>query len=367
MTEIRDMDLLTASYHYDLPAELIAHKPSPERDQSRLMVLTGQDRIQHAIFSDLPLYLEPGDCLVVNDSRVIPARLYGERAGTGGRVEFLLLAPAGQGLWRVLVKPGRHAKPGQLIHFAQGRLEARVEAVEADGSRLVSFNHEGDFMTLIEAIGVMPLPPYIHEKLEDPSRYQTVYARESGSAAAPTAGLHFTESMLTDLQASGIHLARLTLHVGLGTFLPVKEKVITDHVMHREYFSLDQEAVDTILSARAAGGRIIAVGTTSCRVLESLAHRLVLDPPGPELAPDQLLWPSRGETELFIYPGFDFKLVDALITNFHLPGSSLLMLVSAFMGRETMLDAYDQAIEESYRFFSFGDAMLLLPEFGKRK
>lgn len=368
MSEERDQDLLTSSYHYDLPLDLIAHRPLDRRDQSRLMVLCGHEKPQHRIFSDLPDYLKAGDCLVINDTRVIPARLYGEKAKTGGAVEFLLLGQTDQGLWRVLAKPGKNARPGQVILFGGGRLEARVQSLEPDGNRLVSFQHEGDFMSLIQAIGVMPLPPYIHEKLEDPDRYQTVYANQPGSAAAPTAGLHFTKAMLESLEASGIALAKLTLEVGLGTFRPVKEARITDHLMHRERFSLSQDAVDTILSARQRGGRVFAVGTTSCRVLESVAHGLFSsDVRGGAEPQGGLLRASRGETDLFIYPGFDFKVVDALITNFHLPDSTLLMLVSALMGRETILAAYREAVEEAYRFFSFGDAMLLIPDSGKKE
>lgn len=361
MTKDRNLDLLTSSYDYDLPSDLVAHRPLAQRDGSRLMVLEGEKEISHRVFSDLPAYLNPGDCLVLNDSRVMPARLMGRKAGTGGSVECLLLGPAGGGLWRVLVKPGRHARPGQRILFADGRLEAQVEGVEAEGTRLLAFDHQGDFMALIDEIGEVPLPPYIHEKLDDPDRYQTVYAEEKGSAAAPTAGLHFTRDLLDQIRERGVHLAPLTLHVGLGTFRPVKEKLITGHVMHREYFSLPQNSVETILKARAGGGRIIAVGTTSCRVLESVAHRHGrLE--GVDPGPSSLLWPARGETDLFIYPGFEFKVVDGLLTNFHLPESTLLMLVSALMGRERIMEAYREAVKEAYRFFSFGDAMLLMPD-----
>lgn len=349
-------DLRTDSYLYQLPESLIAHHPAARRDQARLLVMKGQEPLEHRIFADLPAYLEPGDCLVINDTRVIPARLYGEKAGTGGAVEFLLLGPAGQGNWRVLVKPGRKARLGSRLLFAGGRLEAEVVDIEADGSRIVSFNRSGELLSLLDQYGEMPLPPYIHEKLRDPERYQTVYATNSGSAAAPTAGLHFTEDLLKAIESKGVALARLTLHVGVGTFRPVKEALITDHLMHQESFSLGEEAVATILKTKAEGGRVIAVGTTACRVLESVAG---------EGGDGPLLRPSSGETGLFIYPGFRFKLVDALITNFHLPGSTLLMLVSALMGREPILAAYREAVDRQYRFFSFGDAMLLLPEAGK--
>lgn len=353
MIQESPLDLRTSSYQYQLPESLIAHHPAARRDQARLLVMRGADRMEHRIFSDLPGYLEAGDCLVINDTRVIPARLHGKRAVTGGAVEFLLLGPTDEGNWRVLVKPGRKARPGDRLVFAGGRLEAEVLALEPDGSRIVAFDRAAELLTLLDQYGEMPLPPYIREKLEAPERYQTVYAREAGSAAAPTAGLHFTEALLEGIEARGVGLARLTLHVGLGTFRPVKEALITDHLMHRESFSLSGEAVATIQAAKAAGGRIFAVGTTACRVLESVARA--------QKGAGPLLRPCAGETDLFIYPGFPFRVVDGLITNFHLPGSTLLMLVSAFMGREPILAAYREAVERQYRFFSFGDAMLLLP------
>ncbi|NLA95378.1 MAG: tRNA preQ1(34) S-adenosylmethionine ribosyltransferase-isomerase QueA [Clostridiaceae bacterium] len=347
-----DKDLLTASYLYPLPKQLIAHHPAGRRDQSRLLVMPGDGPLEHRVFSDLPRYLRAGDCLVINDTRVIPARLFGKEARSDAKVEFLLLAPLGGGRWRTLVKPGKRARPGDRIRFDGGKLEASIEAVEADGARIAAFDFQGDFMALLERIGEMPLPPYIQEKLDDPPRYQTVYARAPGSAAAPTAGLHFTQAMLEAIEAMGVSIARLTLHVGVGTFRPVKEAVITDHRMHCEPFSLDAEAIARIERAKSCGGRVIAVGTTSCRVLESAA----LDAGGKRLQP------CSGETDLFIYPGFQFKLVDALVTNFHLPGSTLLMLVAALAGREKIMEAYRTAVEEQYRFFSFGDAMLLLPQ-----
>ena len=347
-----DKDLLTASYLYPLPKQLIAHHPASRRDRSRLLVMRGDGPLEHQLFSDLPCYLRPGDCLVINDTRVIPARLYGKETRSGAKVEFLLLAPLGGGRWRTLVKPGKKARPGSRILFDDGKLEALIEAVEADGARIAAFDFQGDFMAMLERVGEMPLPPYIREKLDDPQRYQTVYARAPGSAAAPTAGLHFTQDMLEAIEAMGVSIARLTLHVGVGTFRPVKEAVITDHRMHCEPYSLDEGAIARIERTKSCGGRVIAVGTTSCRVLESAAVK----------AGGKGLQPCSDETDLFIYPGFDFKLVDGLVTNFHLPGSTLLMLVSALMGREKILEAYHMAVEQEYRFFSFGDAMLLLPQ-----
>ncbi|NLB05027.1 MAG: tRNA preQ1(34) S-adenosylmethionine ribosyltransferase-isomerase QueA [Fastidiosipila sp.] len=345
------IDKLTASYLYALPRQLIAHRPTDRRDQSRLLVMRGDHPLEHRLFSDLPCYLKAGDCLVINDTRVIPARLRGRRARSGGAVELFLLSPLGANSWRSLVKPGRKARPGDRIVFEGGKLEALVEAVEADGSRIISFEFQGSFMTLLEELGEMPLPPYIQAKLDDPERYQTVYARAPGSAAAPTAGLHFTEEMLAGIENMGISIVRLTLHVGLGTFRPVKEKVITDHTMHSEAFCLSEEAAGRIRQVKAGGGRVIAVGTTSCRVLESVVRQ----------THGSKLQACSGQTDLFIYPGFQFKVVDALVTNFHLPGSTLLMLVSAMMGREKILEAYQTAVEMQYRFFSFGDAMLLMP------
>lgn len=352
------MDQKTASYHYYLPDELIAHHPAEQRDHSRLLVMRNNE-LEHREFFELPALLKPGDCLVVNDTRVLPARLLGHRDQTGGAVEFLLLAPTEHDTWRVLVKPGRNAKIGERIIFSKDILEADVIDITEDGSRIVRFIYDNDFDTLLETLGEVPLPPYIHETLDDPERYQTVYAHHKGSAAAPTAGLHFTDELLSEIEAMGVKIARLTLHVGVGTFRPVKEKMITDHAMHRESFSLNEEAVSKILETKAEGGRVIAVGTTSCRVLESVAHRLY-EGTGEKDSPE-LLYPCMGETELFIYPGFDFRVVDSMITNFHLPGSTLLMLVSAFMGRERMLFAYRTAVDMNYRFFSFGDAMFLEP------
>jgi len=350
-----DIDLLTSSYLYDLPPELIANRPAEKRDGSRLLVMRSGIPIEHRFFSDLPTYLMPGDCLVLNDTRVIPARIFGRRDQTGARLEFLLLRRIEGNIWRTLVKPARRAREGERVVFSDGGPECIILNVEPDGTRIVEFFPDGDFYAWLERVGEMPTPPYIKEKLEEPERYQTVYAREQGSAAAPTAGLHFTEELLREIEAKGIKIARLTLHVGLGTFRPVKEELITDHKMHEEWYVLNEEAARTVSETKDAGGRVIAVGTTSCRVLESVA---IAQGYGDNDVP---LKPMTGETDLFIYPGFKFRVVDALITNFHLPGSTLLMLVAALMGRETTLCAYREAVEERYRFFSFGDAMLLLP------
>ncbi|HZK28650.1 MAG TPA: tRNA preQ1(34) S-adenosylmethionine ribosyltransferase-isomerase QueA, partial [Clostridia bacterium] len=304
ITATTELDTLTSSYVYDLPASLIAHHPADVRDQSRLLVMHGDGCLEHRVFTDLKAYLRPGDCLVLNDTRVIPARLIGKRAQTGGAVEFLLVRCLHDKTWRVLVKPGRNARKGERIVFGD-KLEAVVEDIEADGSRIVVFSYQGDLLDHLDLLGETPLPPYIHEDLRDPGRYQTVYADKPGSAAAPTAGLHFTDSLIRDIQAMGVSLARLTLHVGLGTFRPVKEPIITDHVMHCEAFSFDAEAAQTISKTKAAGGRVIAVGTTSCRVLESVALRQI-EGQGPWRSPVQLLAAS-GETELFIAPGFKFR------------------------------------------------------------
>ena len=350
-------DLLTSSYSYTLPKEYIASRPSDVRDAARLMVMHAHAAPEHRVFSDLPEYLRPGDCLVINDTRVIPARLHGKRSGTGGHVEFLLLRCLAGSTWQVLVKPGKNAAKGQRVIFSDGELEAVVDDVEPDGTRVATFSHEGDFFDLISRIGEMPLPPYIHEKLNDPERYQTVYSEVPGSAAAPTAGLHFTKQLLERVSAMGVDIVRVTLHVGLGTFRPVKEEKIAEHAMHSEYFVFDEKAARVITKTKQAGNRVIAVGTTSCRVLESVA---LLQHFGDESI--NVMKPYSGETSLYIYPGFRFRVIDAMITNFHLPESTLLMLVSALMGREKMLDAYREAVKEKYRFFSFGDAMLLLPE-----
>ena len=348
-------DLLTTSYDYDLPRELIANRPTEVRDRSRLLVMKNGMPLEHRFFADLPSYLSPGDCLVLNDTRVIPARLYGRRDSTGANLEFLLLRRIEGNKWRTLVKPARRAQRGDRVIFPEDGSECVILEVEPDGARIVEFFCEGDFYTWLERIGEMPTPPYIKEKLEVPERYQTIYAKERGSAAAPTAGLHFTEELLRKIESNGVNIARVTLHVGLGTFRPVKENVITDHKMHEEWYAFNEDAARLINETKKTGSRVIAVGTTSCRILESVAamqHYRDGDAP---------LSPMTSETDLFIYPGFRFRVIDAMITNFHLPCSTLLMLVSALMGREAILEAYRVAVEEKYRFFSFGDAMLLLP------
>lgn len=348
-------DLLTSSYDYDLPRELIANRPTEVRDRSRLLVMKNGMPLEHRFFADLPSYLSPGDCLVLNDTRVIPARLYGRRDSTEANLEFLLLRRIEGNKWRTLVKPARRAQRGDRVIFPEDGSECVILEVEPDGARIVEFFCEGDFYTWLERIGEMPTPPYIKEKLEVPERYQTIYAKERGSAAAPTAGLHFTEELLRKIESNGVNIARVTLHVGLGTFRPVKENVITDHKMHEEWYAFNEDAARLINETKKTGSRVIAVGTTSCRILESVAamqHYRDGDAP---------LSPMTGETDLFIYPGFRFRVIDAMITNFHLPCSTLLMLVSALMGREAILEAYRVAVEEKYRFFSFGDAMLLLP------
>jgi len=344
-------DLKKSDFYFDLPEELIAQTPTTPRDSSRLMVLNrNTGTIEHRIFRDITDYLNPGDVLVINDSRVIPARLMGTRRGTGAQIETVLLRRTAGDVWEVLVRPGRRATVGNIIDYGtapDGRplLSAEVIGIGEDGVRLLEFRYEGyNIYAVLDEIGQMPLPPYITKKLEDRGRYQTVYARERGSAAAPTAGLHFTVELLEKIRAMGVVIVPVMLHVGLGTFRPVKEERVADHVMHSEYFSVSQAAADAI-NNRA--GRIIAVGTTSCRVLESAA-----DERG-------IVRPMSGDTDIFIYPGYKFKATDALITNFHLPESTLLMLVSAFASREIILHAYAEAIKERYRFFSFGDAMFL--------
>jgi S-adenosylmethionine:tRNA ribosyltransferase-isomerase len=334
-------------FNYYLPPELIAQHPAEKRDHSRLMVLHADTQtIQHRQFLDLPALLNPGDCLVINNSRVIPARLMGSRRDSKTPIEILLLNRINQTDWITLARPGRRVRSGHELVFMPGKLEATVLDVRPDGNRVIRFIFEGLWEDRLAEAGIMPLPPYIHEKLDDPERYQTVYARVDGSVAAPTAGLHFTPGLFNQLEKKGITLAELTLHVGLGTFRPVRTDNILDHRMHNEYYCLSQEAVDTIHATVRAGGNIVAVGTTSCRVLESVAAR------GPLKA-------QSGWTDLFIYPGFSFRVVDRLLTNFHLPESTLLMLVAAFAGHQTILQAYEEAIKERYRFFSFGDAMLI--------
>ena len=344
------MDIYKTSYYtYELPPELIAQTPLQRRDSSRLMVLDrGADSLEHRSFSDLPDYLRSGDCLVMNDSRVIPARLVGKRLPGGGVCEVLLLTDRGDGLWECLVRPGRRIRKGMELSFGDGALTGTVEEELEAGGRLIRFAWDGIFLEVLERLGEMPLPPYIKEKLGDPERYQTVYSRNPGSAAAPTAGLHFTKELLQRLERRGIRLCYVTLHVGLGTFRPVKEENILEHKMHSEYCIVSEDAARCVTETRRGGGRVFAVGTTSCRTLESFCE------------PDGTLRPRSGWTDIFIYPGFQFRCVDALITNFHLPESTLLMLVSAFAGRERILEAYRCAVERKYRFFSFGDAMLIL-------
>ncbi len=336
-------------YFYQLPEHLIAQHPLARRDESRLMVLDGQTgAIEHRIFSDLPACLRAGDCLVLNNTRVLPARLLGARMDSRTAVEFLLLHRISDRDWEVIVRPGRRVRPGHWIEFLPGELKAEVLSVLPDGNRIVRFHYTGLWENILDRAGMMPLPPYIHEQLADRERYQTVYARHEGSAAAPTAGLHFTAELLEQLRLQGVSIAELTLHVGLGTFRPVKTDNILDHTMHAEFYDLPAATVDTIERTRQHGGRVIAVGTTSCRVLEAVASQH-----------QGHLVAQSGWTDIFIYPGYRFQVIDALITNFHLPESTLLMLVSALAGRENILHAYQTAIGQSYRFFSFGDAMLI--------
>ncbi len=334
-------------FFYELPPELIAQTPLEKRDDSRLLCLdktTG--RTEHRRFCELPDLLRPGDCLVLNDSRVIPARLLGTRP-SGGAVEVLLLRDLGGSRWECLTRPGRKTPPGTNISFGDGSVTAVVTDTAEDGKKILTFSYEGIFLEQLDRLGQMPLPPYIREKLDDPERYQTVYSRAPGSAAAPTAGLHFTNELLDKIRGRGIETAFVTLHVGLGTFRPVKEDEIEDHPMHAEYCEIPPETAETVNRTRASGGRIVSVGTTSCRTLESFAHE------------DGTLPAAGGWTDIFIYPGYRFKIVDALVTNFHLPESTLIMLVSALAGRENVLRAYAEAVEQRYRFFSFGDAMFI--------
>lgn len=345
-------NLKTSDFSYNLPEELIAQEPAEKRDMARLMVCDRKSgSITHKIFHDVIDYLNPGDVLVVNDSKVIPARIMGKKADTGIDMELLLLRQRELDLWEVLVRPGRRAKIGTKILFGDGLLSATVEDVVEDGNRIVKFDYDkktGDIYTLLDKIGKMPLPPYITKPLEDNDLYQTVYARERGSAAAPTAGLHFTRELIDRIKEKGAEVVPVMLHVGLGTFRPVKAERIEDHVMHSEFFTVTEDAAEKINDCRKRGGRIIAVGTTSCRVLESASDD------------NGFLHAMQDDTSIFIYPGYKFKAVDALITNFHLPESTLLMLVSAFSSRDFMLEAYNEAVKEKYRFFSFGDAMLIL-------
>ncbi len=339
----------TSDFSYDLPKEQIAQDPLEDRSASRLLVMDRETGAwEHTTFTHITDYLKPGDCLVLNNTKVIPARLFGVREGTGASIEILLLRRREGDVWKTLVKPGKKARPGTRIVFGDGRLVGEVLDVVEEGNRLIRFSYEGIFEEILDALGQMPLPPYITHELKDKNRYQTVYAKYDGSAAAPTAGLHFTPELLETVRTMGVTIAEITLHVGLGTFRPVKEEEITDHHMHEEYFVIDEAAAETVNRARENGGRIVCVGTTSCRTLETAA------------AEDGTLRPTSGWTDIFIYPGYRFKIMDGLITNFHLPESTLLMLVSAFAGREHILAAYEEAVREGYRFFSFGDAMFLI-------
>lgn len=349
MAKVVSAGLKTSDFYYDLPKELIAQDPLEDRSASRLMVLhrkTG--RIEHKVFTDIVGYLRAGDCLVRNNTKVIPARLFGVREDTGAAIELLLLKRRANDIWETLVKPGKKARTGAKIVFGEGHLHGEIIAVLEDGNRLIRFSYEGIFEEILDELGQMPLPPYITHKLEDKNRYQTVYARYEGSAAAPTAGLHFTEELFEKLLEKGVKVANVTLHVGLGTFRPVKVEDVEDHHMHSEYYRIEPEEAAKINGTKAEGGRIICVGTTSCRTIESAA-----DDGG-------ILRPGEADTEIFIYPGYSFQLMDALITNFHLPESTLLMLVSALAGKDLVMRAYEEAVRERYRFFSFGDAMLII-------
>ena len=338
----------TSDFYYDLPEELIAQDPLEDRSSSRLLVLnkkTGER--EHRVFKDIIEYLKPGDCLVINDTKVIPARLIGERVGTGAKIEVLLLKRKENDVWETLVKPGRKMKVGAQVSFGNGLLIGEVIDVVEEGNRLIQFRYEGIFEEVLDQLGQMPLPPYITHQLQDRNRYNTVYATHEGSAAAPTAGLHFTPELLEEIQKKGVEIARVTLHVGLGTFRPVKVEDVTEHHMHSEFYQIEEEAAEKINRAKESGGRVICVGTTSCRTIESAADE------------NGHLKACSGWTEIFIYPGYQFKVLDCLITNFHLPESTLIMLISALAGREHVLTAYEEAVKERYRFFSFGDAMFI--------
>lgn len=338
----------TADFYYDLPEELIAQDPLLDRSSSRLMHLdktTGE--IQHTDFKHIVKYLKPGDCLVINDTRVIPARLYGSKIGTDAGIEILLLKRKENNIWETLVKPGKKAKPGTKISFGDGLLIGEVLDIVEEGNRLIQFTYDGIFEEILDQLGEMPLPPYITHKLQDKERYQTVYAKNEGSAAAPTAGLHFTKELLQQIQDMGVNIAHVTLHVGLGTFRPVKVDDVENHHMHSEFYVVEEDQAKLINDTKKNGGRVISVGTTSCRTLESATDE------------NGILQAKSGWTEIFIYPGYKFKMIDALITNFHLPESTLLMLVSALAGKGHIMKAYEEAVKERYRFFSFGDAMLI--------
>lgn len=338
----------TSDFYFDLPQELIAQDPLEDRSASRLLVLDKETgRREHRVFKDVIEYLNPGDCLVVNNTKVIPARLYGSKVGTDAKIEILLLKRRENDIWETLVKPGKKAKPGTEISFGDGRLVGKVLEVAEEGNRLIQFSYEGIFEEILDELGQMPLPPYITHQLEDKNRYQTVYAKHDGSAAAPTAGLHFTPELLETIQAKGVKLAHVTLHVGLGTFRPVKVEDVASHHMHSEFYIVEEDQAKLINETKANGGKIVCVGTTSCRTLESAADE------------NGILHAGSGWTDIFIYPGYQFKIIDELITNFHLPESTLLMLVSALAGKENIEAAYKEAVEQRYRFFSFGDAMLI--------
>lgn len=338
----------TSDFYFDLPQELIAQDPLEDRSSSRLLVLdrkTGE--IRHEIFKDIVSYLNPGDCLVVNDTKVIPARLFGNKVGTDAKIEVLLLKRKENNIWETLVKPGKKAKPGTKISFGEGLLMGEVMDVVEEGNRLIQFSYEGVFEEILDQLGQMPLPPYITHQLKDKNRYQTVYAKHDGSAAAPTAGLHFTPELLEEIQKKGIQIAHVTLHVGLGTFRPVKVEDVTAHHMHSEFYIVEEDQANIINETKKNGGKVISVGTTSCRTLESATDE------------NSILKAGSGWTEIFIYPGYQFKMIDHLITNFHLPESTLLMLVSALAEKENIMNAYETAVKERYRFFSFGDAMFI--------
>lgn len=339
----------TSEFYFDLPEELIAQEPLKDRSSSRLLVADkNAESISHKHFRDIKEYLKAGDCLVINDTRVLPARLHGERVGTGAHIEVLLLVRKSIDTWEVLVRPGKKARPGDKISFGDGRLTAEVLETIEGGNRIIKFQYEGVFENILDELGEMPLPPYITHKLEDKERYQTVYAKHDGSAAAPTAGLHFTPELLKEIEEMGVKIAHVTLHVGLGTFRPVKAEDILDHEMHSEYYVVEEDQAAIMNEARKNGGRIIAVGTTSTRTLESVTDE------------NGIVHAGSGWTKIFIYPGYTFKAVDCMITNFHLPESTLIMLVSALMGKDFIMHVYEEAVKERYRFFSFGDACLFL-------
>ena len=343
------MELKKSDFYFDLPQELIAQDPLEDRSASRLLSLnkvTGE--VSHHVFKEVPSFLKPGDCLVLNNTKVIPARLLGQREGTGGHVEVLLLSRKEGDVWETLVKPGKKCKPGTKLIFGDGLLKAEILDTLEDGNRKIRFFYDGIWEEVLDKLGEMPLPPYITHKLKDKNRYQTVYAKYEGSAAAPTAGLHFTKELLAQIEAQGIRVVYVTLHVGLGTFRPVKEENVLDHHMHSEWYQVTPQAASVINETKASGGRVICVGTTSCRTIESAA------------GDNGIVKAGSGDTQIFIYPGYQFKVLDGLITNFHLPESTLVMLVSALAGREHVLSAYQEAIRERYRFFSFGDAMIIL-------